>query len=277
MQFTKEEQIQIIKSIKKAIELTISTDPGWCDGIIDEDDTMIEFCDAYCLSEHNFGESSSFTLIDFDSNIFRCNFYEYMFLAHLIAKDAKERDESVSTLLTNEAYCDMLCTNAKQNDYELRSRFSANTFDEFVEKYIEHALWEPSAQELVKNCLANILNNRKNTEILKDFIYKIDDSSKLKLQYDYDSVDEFFNAETDVNLYMTVIAVDTKETLFKLERSDKGCKYIVDLTTEDGENFSIKSFIKTKEDLTKLISNTIDALSNFPQFSKYISDLENIL
>ena len=54
-------------------------------------------------------------------------------------------------------------------------------------------------------------------------------------------------------------------------------KFIVDITTENDDNFSIKSTIESKEQLNKLIEQTIDALKNYPQFIKYVDDLSNCL
>lgn len=114
-------------------------------------------------------------------------------------------------------------------------------------------------------------------EILEDFMYRIDDSQKLSIKSDFDSIEEFFEASTNTPVYLNIIAVDTKETIAKLEKSNKGCKFIVDLTNEDGENFSIKSFIKPKDDFIKMISSTAESLRNFEQFAKYADDLEEAI
>ena len=56
-----------------------------------------------------------------------------------------------------------------------------------------------------------------------------------------------------------------------------GYRFIVSINTKDNESFCVKTFIKSKEHLNTLIQQTIDALKQYPQFSKYIDDLENCL
>ena len=121
-------------------------------------------------------------------------------------------------------------------------------------------------------------------KVTKDFIYKINESNKLEVQSQYNSVDEFFSEPiaNDIKLDTIVIcSVDTKIPLIKLSKvkKDNDLKYlfIVDITNDHNDNFSVKSIIQTKEQLNKLIQQTIDSLNNYPQFIKYAEDLENCL
>lgn len=121
--------------------------------------------------------------------------------------------------------------------------------------------------------------------IAKDFIYRINDNSnKLTINSDYDSIDEFFSEKYQDNPKldtMSIIAIDTKEPLIKIEKTktaeDIRYKFIVDITTEDGEGFSVKCFIDNKSQLNNLIKQTVENLKSYPQFSKYADDLEECL
>ena len=121
-------------------------------------------------------------------------------------------------------------------------------------------------------------------KVVKDFIYKVDDSNKLTTQTEYDSVDEFFNepAKNDIKLDTLVICtIDTKEPLIKLQKVEADnrteFKFIVDIINEDNDNFMFKSIIKSQEQLNQLIQKTIEALRLYPKFNKYADDLEEYL
>ena len=133
-----------------------------------------------------------------------------------------------------------------------------------------------SVSNTAKKQLASLVS--EDIEIVKDFIYKVNDSSKITTQYDYDSLEQFFTADVDsIPIYIRIISIDTKTTIAKIERSNKGCKFIVDLFTETGDNFKIKSTIKTKNDLNKMVKSTIESLRNYTQFYKYADDLESAI
>lgn len=128
------------------------------------------------------------------------------------------------------------------------------------------------------------LSNDSSKEVVQNFIYKVDDSNEITTQIEYNSIDEFFvePIKNDIKLDTLVICtVDTKEPLIKLQKveiKDKTeFKFIVDITNEDGDDFIFRSIIKSQEQLNQLIQQTIDALKNYPQFSKYVNDLENCL
>lgn len=121
--------------------------------------------------------------------------------------------------------------------------------------------------------------------IAKDFIYRINENSnKLTINSDYDNIDEFFSEKYQGNPKldtMCIIAIDTKEPIIKIEKTKTAeatrYKFIVDITTEDGEGFSVKCFIDNKSQLDNLIKQTVENLKSYPQFSKYADDLEECL
>lgn len=121
-------------------------------------------------------------------------------------------------------------------------------------------------------------------KVTKDFIYKIDESNKLKVQTQYDSIDKFFDSDVEDDIKtntLVVCSVDSKTPLFKIEKvkvnEKTNYKFIIDITNENNDNFSIKSTIQSQEQLTTLIQQTIDSLRNYSQFNKYADELENCL
>ena len=125
----------------------------------------------------------------------------------------------------------------------------------------------------------------ETTDNLKDFVYKVDDSNTLKAESSYESVEAFFddnsNESYESNETLIILAVDTKVPLIKLEKSIKDekqvYKFIVDITNEDGDSFNVKSIITSQETFSQLLQSTIESLSLYPQFNKYVSDLESCL
>ena len=91
----------------------------------------------------------------------------------------------------------------------------------------------------------------------------MDDSNKIMVQTEYDSVNEFFGSPitNDIKLDTLVICtIDTKDSLIKLQKVDsegeKAYKYIIELTSERGDDFIVRSTIKTKEQLSQLIQQS---------------------
>ena len=120
---------------------------------------------------------------------------------------------------------------------------------------------------------------------LKDFIYKVEETKTLKVQSEYDSIAEFFadksSTSYDSNASIVILAVDTKLPIIKLEKqrvnNRKLYKFIVDITTNQDDNFIIKTTIDSKEKFISLLESTINALSEFKQFAKYANDLQRCL
>ena len=134
------------------------------------------------------------------------------------------------------------------------------------------------------SCDTDLLKTDESNKAVQDFIYKVDDSNKLTIQTEYNSIDEFFDdsVTNDIKLDTLVICtVDTKEPLIKLQKVEvenkTEFKFIVDIINEDSDNFTFKSIIKSQEQLNQLIQQTIEALRLYPKFNKYADDLEEYL
>ena len=138
---------------------------------------------------------------------------------------------------------------------------------------------------LFKSIVKDNFTRESNIDkVVKDFIYKVDDSNKLTAQTEYDSIDEFFStpAKNDIKLDTLIIcAVDTKEPLIKLQKVEADIrtefKFIVEITNKDGDDFIFRSIIKSQDQLNQLIQQTVDALKQYPKFNKYADDLEEYL
>lgn len=122
-------------------------------------------------------------------------------------------------------------------------------------------------------------------EDLKNFIYKVEETSTLKVQSNYDSIDSFFADKSESsysdNESIVILAVDTKLPIIKLEKQyvndEKSFKFIVDIKTKDKDRFMIKTTIDSKEKFISLLESTINSLKEFELFYKYAEDLENCL
>lgn len=139
-----------------------------------------------------------------------------------------------------------------------------------------------SNKDVNPNCTKSTKDEK--VEAIKDFIYRIDDSNKLRVQSQYDSIEIFFDEPiaNDSRLDTLVICTaDTRIPLVKLEKVERENRvnyaFIVDITNEYGDSFSFKSTISNKDQLKSLVEKTIDALSQYEKFNKYIEDLENCL
>lgn len=125
----------------------------------------------------------------------------------------------------------------------------------------------------------------ETADTIKDFVYKINDSNTLKVESSYESYDAFFDdcskESFESNESIVILAVDANVPLIKVEKALKDekqvYKFVVDITNEDGDNFSLKSIISSKEKFNQLLESTINALNEYPQFSKYADDLENCI
>lgn len=114
---------------------------------------------------------------------------------------------------------------------------------------------------------------------LKDFIYKIEGSNKLKVQCDEcDNIKEFFNNSINE---LKIITVDTKLPIITLAKENKDnklvYKFIVNIIVDEYNEFNIKTLFTSNEQFIKLIESTINSLKEYPQFSKYADELENCL
>ncbi len=133
--------------------------------------------------------------------------------------------------------------------------------------------------EIELDTLENDILNEYTTAIAK-FIHKVNELDSLKVQTEYDSINEFFNSDfqDDIKLDTLVICTAyTKTPLIKLVKNKNCYEFIVDITTEDKDNFSFKSFIETRDQLYQKINQTIEALKQYSKFHNYVIALENCL
>lgn len=123
-------------------------------------------------------------------------------------------------------------------------------------------------------------------QYLKDFMHKVENSSKIKIETSYESADAFFedtsNQSYEDKESITIIAVDTNIPIVKLEKIkskivDKNAfKFITDISNDEN-SFNVKQAFDTKEKFNKLLQSTINAIQEYPQLSKYADELENCL
>ena len=121
-------------------------------------------------------------------------------------------------------------------------------------------------------------------QYLESFIHKVEDSSKIKVETSYDSVEEFFEDTADDSYEdkesITIITADTKIPIIKLEKTKINDKdvfnFIANISIET-EDFSIKSIFETKEKFNQLVQSTITNLREYSQFVIYADELENCL
>ena len=122
----------------------------------------------------------------------------------------------------------------------------------------------------------------KDKEIIdKDFIYKIDDSSKFTVETDYDNIDEFILSAPTGDIKQDTIkicTIDTKIPIIQIQKTEKDeMIFLVDLITADRKEFRLKSYMQTKEEFNQLLQETIDMLYSSPEFCKYASDIEDYI
>lgn len=175
-----------------------------------------------------------------------------------VRKDVARQGYGLDKLINDESYIVREAVRTYLRDYNLN-------INEWMEQYPD-------------KCVLGV------EDVIKNFIYKINESNKLKVQSYYDSIDEFFSLEIEDDIKMNTIiicAVDTKIPLFKVEKlkSDNqiNYKFIIDIMTDKGEHFNVESFIQSQAQLTKFIQQIADTLNLYSQFSKYADDLESCL
>ena len=178
-------------------------------------------------------------------------------------------------------------TNLTDENTDFESHNSKDVFK--ILNYWAGPGWYENREDFVEKIL-----NKKDTyyiesqveKVTRDFIYKVNDSKKLKIEmYNYDDIDEYFNDDSydsyEDQESINVISVDTKENIISFEKAiindEKVCKFIVNVTNVDGDNFSVNAILKTKEQLNQLVVNTANALKQYPEFSKYAEDLESCI
>jgi hypothetical protein len=117
--------------------------------------------------------------------------------------------------------------------------------------------------------------------LVKDFIYKVDESKTLKVESDYDSIDNFFDSDFMDGDSLAIKAVNVDITLITIEKviinEEEMFKFIVDISTDENDEFKIKTTFDSQEKFKSLLEATINALKEYKEFYKYAEDLENCL
>ena len=222
-----------------------------------------------------------FGIIDIDHNVFTEDFTIYDFMPD-ISEDIyrrTEEDDWKSWSVIYENLKSVLSTHLKSMGVPVIKTNKEYYYDG-IYFYVDLDAIRDNLDS-IKDCK----NEYDYQAIAKDFIYRINENSnKLTINSDYDNIDEFFSEKYQGNPKldtMCIIAIDTKEPIIKIEKTKTAeatrYKFIVDITTEDGEGFSVKCFIDNKSQLDSLIKQTVENLKSYPQFSKYADDLEDCL
>lgn len=124
--------------------------------------------------------------------------------------------------------------------------------------------------------------DKEVTNDLKDFIYKVDESSKLEVKSIYNDIDEFFdNKQSHNSDELVICTIDTKTPIIHIKKTYEVNKsnytFRVDIVNDCGDNFVIKTTITSKEQLVENLNKTIEALRLYKEFAKYADDLENCI
>lgn len=117
--------------------------------------------------------------------------------------------------------------------------------------------------------------------LVKDFFYKVDESKTLKVESDYDSIDKFFDSDFKSGDSLAIKAVNADIPLITIEKviinEEEIFKFIVDISTDENDEFKIKTTFDSQEKFRSLLEATINALKEYHEFYKYAEDLEKCL
>lgn len=145
-------------------------------------------------------------------------------------------------------------------------------------KYLERYINENP--ELIVEYNIKLVNNiDTETQKLTDFIYKVDDSKLLKVNYSSDKFDDYFNN----NINDDVLYIATRETNIpiltmskKVEENKQYYIISIDINNEDGDCFRYKTTFKTLDEFYLILDSVIDSLRTFKNFSKYADELADL-
>lgn len=229
---------------------------------IDEDEKIIYL-------EHGWEEGAHQILLKFNENLYHYDFYElpYDFEEHQYPQESDYNTKTQYEKAESKYW-------SFWDNWNEQHTININTdiFTVLKEFYYN----ENDYGDLFSNITKDKFTQESDIDkVIKDFIYRINDSSKM--QTDIKDENDFFNNGGSIN----IIGIDTKIKLITIEKIEKNgndkYKFIVDITNDNDESFCIKTFIETKEQLNQQIEQTVEALKQYPQFSKYADDLENCL
>ena len=131
------------------------------------------------------------------------------------------------------------------------------------------------------SCNGDLSNSNESSKVVRNFIDKVNNSNKLTVKTEYDSIDEFFmtpitnNIETDT---LIIYTVNTKEPLIRLQKikveDQVEFKFIIDITNKDGDDIIFRSMIKSQTQFDQLLRQAVELLEDNPKFSEYGYELE---
>lgn len=156
------------------------------------------------------------------------------------------------------------------------NRFVHGAVDEYLENLTLLEWWNENIDKHYYESFQDIVSEAQLA--IRDFIFMINDSKTLAVNES--EIDDFFDSNNTETEFI-IFTADTKLPIIKLKKVVKdenvSFKFIVDITNEQDDNFSIKSTIQSKEHLSNLIQQTIYALNSYQQFVKYADELEECL
>lgn len=118
------------------------------------------------------------------------------------------------------------------------------------------------------------------TQKLTDFIYKVDDSKLLKVNYSSDKFDDYFNNSTNGDDVLYIAVRDTNIPILtmskKVEENKQHYIISIDINNEDNDCFRYKTTFKTLDEFYLILDSVIDSLKTFKNFSKYADELVDL-
>ena len=135
--------------------------------------------------------------------------------------------------------------------------------------------------ELITKCNIKLANNiNPETQKLTDFIYKVDDSKLLKVNYSSNKFDDYFNNTTNSDDVLYIAARETNIPILtmskKVEENKQHYIISIDINNEDGDCFRYKTTFKTLDEFYLILDSVIDSLRTFKNFSKYADELADL-
>ena len=115
--------------------------------------------------------------------------------------------------------------------------------------------------------------------LVKDFIYKVNESKALTIETEHDSIDDFFESSFISGDSLNIKAANIDLTIITIEKTivnnKEAFRFIIDIATDDNDEFKIRTTFDSQDKFKSLLKATISALKEYKQFAKYADELEN--
>ena len=169
------------------------------------------------------------------------------------------------------------------SEYTLIFDFSSDTYIQFEHIFDNsHKKFTNKCSKVIyENCklvgnydLYNYLQSIESDKYLEDFVNKINASNKFKILCDY-SLDEFFSENCNSDL--EIITANINKKIITINKHNNEYRYIVYLSNDNGELFSVNMIIKSKTKLDRLLADTIESLRTCNDLKNYADYLEEIV